>query len=50
MTAKEVSNIIIRLRQKGWSEEEINDFFVYVGTHNPSEAEAEKAREKNRKE
>ena len=44
MTAKEVSNIIIRLRQKGWSEEEINDFFVFVETHIPTEEEAEKAK------
>lgn len=44
MSAKEVANIIIRLRMSGWSEEEINDFFVFVETHTPTADEAEKAK------
>ena len=45
MTAKEVTNIIIKLRQSGWSEEKINDFFVFIGTHNPTAEEAENAKQ-----
>lgn len=44
MTAKEVANIIIKLRQKGWSEEEINDFIVFIETHTPTAEEAEAAK------
>ena len=44
MTAKEVANIIIKLRQKGWTEEEINDFMVFVETHTPTAEEAENAK------
>ena len=44
MTAKEVANIIIKLRQKGWSEEEINDFMIFIETHTPTAEEAENAK------
>ena len=47
MNTKEVTNIIIKLRQKGWTEEEINDFMVFVETNTPSAAQAEEAK-KNR--
>ena len=46
MTSKEVANIIIGLRQRGWTEEEINDFIVFVETHTPTEAEAESSKKK----
>ena len=46
MSTKEVANRIIKLRQKGWSEMEINDFFVFIETHTPTEKEAEEAKEK----
>ena len=44
MNTKEVANIIIALRRKGWSEEEINDFMVFIETHTPTQAEAEEAK------
>ena len=46
MNTKVVANIIIALRQKGWSEEEINDFMVFIETHIPTADEAEKAKKK----
>ena len=47
MNTKEVANIIIKLRQEGWTEEKINDFMVFVETHTPTADEAEKAKKKN---
>ena len=44
MYMKEVTNVIIGLRRRGWSEMEINDFMVFVETHNPTEEEAEQAK------
>ena len=41
MTAKERTNIIILLRQKGWTAEEINDFMVFISTHNPTSEETD---------
>ncbi|MBQ9503785.1 MAG: hypothetical protein IJU93_02135 [Lachnospiraceae bacterium] len=48
MNTKEVANIIIRLRQEGWTEEKINDFIIFVETHVPTADEAEKAKNSNR--
>ncbi|MBO6214398.1 MAG: hypothetical protein J6N76_02545 [Lachnospiraceae bacterium] len=48
MNIKKVANIIIRLRQEGWSEEQINDFMIFVETHVPTADEAEKAKMSNR--
>ena len=39
MTQKETSNIILKLRQKGWVDKEITDFLLYIETHNPTEKE-----------
>lgn len=49
MTAKEVTNIIIGLRNKGWTSDEIDDFFVFIETNTPTADEAEKAKEKQNK-
>ena len=49
MNTKEVTNTIIKLRLKGWTEEEINDFFVFIETHVPTEREAEEAKQANQK-
>ena len=46
MNTKEVANIIIKLRQEGWDEEKINDFMIFIETHNPSALEAEEAKKK----
>ncbi|MBR6222651.1 MAG: hypothetical protein IKQ71_04375 [Lachnospiraceae bacterium] len=48
MTAKEVANIYIMLRRKGWNDTEIGDFIVFLETHNPTAEEAEEAK-KNQK-
>ena len=48
MSTKEVTNIIIKLRREGWTEEKINDFFVFVETHIPTEKEAEEAKNSNK--
>lgn len=45
MTEREVANIIIALRNKGWTSDEIDDFFVFIGTNTPTAEEAEKAKE-----
>lgn len=44
MTSKEITNIILELRKKGWSDTEINDFIMKVETHNPTEKEVEESR------
>lgn len=48
MPQVETTNIIIGLRRKGWSDTEINDFIVFLETHNPTAEEAEEAK-KNQK-
>ena len=48
MTAKEKSNIKIQLRRKGWSADEIKDFFVFVETNKPTAQEAEDAKKGNK--
>ena len=48
MSTKEVTTAIIKLRREGWTEEKINDFFVFVETHIPTEKEAEEAKNSNR--
>lgn len=50
MNTKEVANIIIALRKRGWSEEEINDFMVFVETNTPSAKEADEAKKERDKE
>lgn len=40
MTAKETTNIILRLTQEGWDANKINEFIVFIETHRPSEDEA----------
>ena len=46
MTHKETTNIIIKLKEKGWSADEIIAFIAYVSTHIPSEEEAKQAVER----
>lgn len=41
---RETSNIIIALRLKGWTEEEINDFMIFIETNNPTAEQAEEAK------
>ena len=48
MTAKEVANIYIKLRQEGWDDTKIGDFVVFLETHTPTAEEAEEAK-KNQK-
>jgi len=38
-----IHNIIIRLKEKGWSGDDIIAFLAFIETHNPSEEEAKKA-------
>lgn len=40
MTSKEATNIIIKLTKEGWDANKINEFIVFIETHNPSEDEA----------
>lgn len=40
MTAKEATNIIIKLTEEGWDAKKINEFIVFIETHSPSEEEA----------
>ena len=40
MTAKETTNIILKLTQEGWDAKKINEFLVFIETHKPSEDEA----------
>ncbi len=35
MTMMEVSRLIMGLRDKGWSEKEINDFIIWIGNGEP---------------
>ena len=39
MTKKEASNIILRLRAEGWDGDKINDFILFIETHEPTEEE-----------
>ena len=41
MTTKEAANIIIGLKRKGWSAEEIQDFILFIETHIPTQEEVE---------
>ena len=41
----EASNIIIALRRKGWTEEEINDFMIFIETNKPTAEQAEAAKQ-----
>ena len=43
MTSKEVTNIIIRLAEMGFSNKEINAFIGFIETHNHSEEEVNAA-------
>ena len=47
MTAKEATNIILRLMEEGWDGDKINAFIAYIETHLPTEDEVRKAFEKN---
>ena len=40
MTQKETTNIILKLKEKGWNDTEITEFLVYIETHFPTEEEA----------
>ena len=42
---KRTTNIIIKLKEKGWSADEIIAFLAYIETHSPSEDEAKRALE-----
>ena len=43
MTQKGTTNIIIQLKGKGWTGDEIVAFLGFIETHNPSEEELKKA-------
>ncbi|MBO6148575.1 MAG: hypothetical protein J6O55_04460 [Lachnospiraceae bacterium] len=45
MAQKETTNIIIKLKEKGWTADEIIQFLTFIETHIPSEDEARKALE-----
>ena len=47
-TMKETTNIIIALRLAGWSEEQINDFMVFIETNIPTAQQAEEAKKKQK--
>ena len=47
MTNKETSNIILRLREIGWTDTEINDFILFIETHNPTESEVKNSKTNN---
>ena len=40
ITAKETTNIILKLTQEGWDTSKINESLVFIETHKPSEDEA----------
>lgn len=40
MNTREVTNLIIGLRNEGWSSDKIDDFITFIETHKPSEEEA----------
>ena len=39
MNMREVTNIIIALRNEGWDADKINNFLGFIETHNPTENE-----------
>ena len=39
MSEQKTTNMIIKLKEKGWNAEEIISFLVYIGTHDPTEYE-----------
>ena len=48
MNMREHANMIIKLRDLGLTEEQINDFMIFVETNVPTSEQAEEAK-KNRK-
>ena len=44
MTNKKASNIILRLREIGWTDTEIDDFILFIETHNPTENEVKNSK------
>ncbi len=48
MTAKEIANLYIRLRNEGWDDTKIGDLIIFMETHEPNAEEAEEAK-KNQK-
>ena len=42
----ETTNIIIGLRMKGWTDEEINDFIVFIETNRPTQKQIEQSKKK----
>ena len=47
MTQFENANLIMYLRDKGWSDTEINELILFMTTHKPTEAEVkERAKQK----
>ena len=47
MTNTETSNIILRLREIGWSDTDINDFILFIETHTPTENEVKNSKPNN---
>ena len=45
---RETSNIIIALRLRGWSDEEINDFILFVENNEPTQKQINDSKKKNR--
>ncbi|MBR6222270.1 MAG: hypothetical protein IKQ71_02400 [Lachnospiraceae bacterium] len=46
MTNKEATNIIIKLRELGLTDDQITDFIVFIETNTPTAEQAEKAKQK----
>ncbi|MBQ8956561.1 MAG: hypothetical protein IJ075_06300 [Lachnospiraceae bacterium] len=45
MTSRELLNVKISLRRRGWISDEIDDFLVFVKNNKPTVEEAEKSKQ-----
>ena len=45
MTNKETANLILKLRETGWSDTEINELILFIETHVPTEEEVKNSRQ-----
>ncbi len=48
MTRNERANVIVGLRERGWTDSEITDFMLYVATHVPTDDEIGKSIEEKK--
>ena len=49
MNQKENANLIIKLREKGWTDTEINELVLFIETHTPTEEEVAKSNQTARR-